>query len=130
VARKILVTAGASGIGKEIAKAFLAAGDTVYTCDINPPALDTAAHELKVLKTGVCDVGDRKQIEVMVADAAKQLGGIDVLVNNAGVSGPTAPVQDVDPDQWERPQGRPYRTVSRHARRHSSSHRVRQWRDH
>jgi NAD(P)-dependent dehydrogenase (short-subunit alcohol dehydrogenase family) len=101
VARKILVTAGASGIGKEIAKAFLAAGDTVYTCDINSSALGAAAHELKGLKTGACDVGDRNQIEVMVADAVKQLGGLDVLVNNAGVSGPTAPVQEIDPDQWE-----------------------------
>jgi NAD(P)-dependent dehydrogenase (short-subunit alcohol dehydrogenase family) len=94
-----LVTAGASGIGNEIAAAFLAAGDSVYTCDINRAALDAAAHELPGLKTGLCD--DRKQIETMMADAVSQLGGIDILVNNAGISGPTAPVQDVDPDQWE-----------------------------
>ena len=101
MARKVLITAGASGIGKAIATAFLAAGDTVYTCDINRAGLDEAARELKGLKTGVCDVGNRQEIEDMVADAAKQLGGIDVLVNNAGISGPTAPVQEVDPDQWE-----------------------------
>jgi NAD(P)-dependent dehydrogenase (short-subunit alcohol dehydrogenase family) len=99
--RKVLVTAGASGIGKEIAAAFLAAGDSVYTCDINRAALDAAAHELPGLKTGLCDVGDRKQIETMMADAVSQLGGIDILVNNAGISGPTAPVQDFDPDKWE-----------------------------
>jgi NAD(P)-dependent dehydrogenase (short-subunit alcohol dehydrogenase family) len=100
--RKILVTAGASGIGKEIAAAFLSAGDTVYTCDINQAALEEAKRELPGLKTGVCDVGDRKQIEAMIADAVTQLGGgIDVLINNAGVSGPTAPVQQVEPDQWE-----------------------------
>lgn len=99
--RKVLVTAGASGIGKEIAAAFLSAGDSVYTCDINQDALNAAAGELPGLKTGVCDVGDRKQIEAMVADAAAQLGGIDILINNAGIAGPTAPVQDVDPDQWE-----------------------------
>jgi NAD(P)-dependent dehydrogenase (short-subunit alcohol dehydrogenase family) len=74
-----LVTAGASGIGKEIAAAFLAAGDSVYTCDINRAALDAAAHELPGLKTGLCDVGDRKQIETMMADAVSQLGGIDIL---------------------------------------------------
>jgi NAD(P)-dependent dehydrogenase (short-subunit alcohol dehydrogenase family) len=99
--RKVLVTAGASGIGKEIASAFLSAGDSVYTCDINRTALDAAARELPGLKTGLCDVGNRDQIKAMMADAVSQLGGIDILVNNAGISGPTAPVQDVDPDQWE-----------------------------
>src|SRR5690606_2363336 len=95
------VTAGASGIGKHIASAFLAAGDAVYTCDINPDALKAAREELPGLKTGVCDVGDRSQIKDMVADAAAQLGGIDVLVNNAGIGGPTASVEEVDPDDWE-----------------------------
>jgi NAD(P)-dependent dehydrogenase (short-subunit alcohol dehydrogenase family) len=99
--RKVLVTAGASGIGKEIAAAFLSAGDSVYTCDINRTALDAAARELPRLKTGLCDVGNRDQIKATMADAVSQLGGIDILVNNAGISGPTAPVQDVDPDQWE-----------------------------
>jgi NAD(P)-dependent dehydrogenase (short-subunit alcohol dehydrogenase family) len=99
--RKVLVTAGASGIGKHIAAAFVAAGDDVYVCDIDAGALKSVAAELKGLKTGVCNVGDRHAIEKMVADAAARLGGIDVLVNNAGISGPTAPVQDVDSDQWE-----------------------------
>lgn len=99
--RKVLVTAGASGIGKEIAAAFLSAGDSVYTCDINQVALDAAARELPGLKTGPCDVGDHTQIEAMMADAVKQLGGIDILINNAGSARPTAPVQDVDPEQWE-----------------------------
>src|SRR6516165_10377359 len=101
MSRKVLVTAGASGTGKQIAAAFIGSGADVYTCDINAEALKSAAAELKGLKTGICNVGDRAQIERMVADAAKELGGIDVLVNNAGISGPTAPVQDVDPDQWE-----------------------------
>lgn len=95
--RKVLVTAGASGIGKEIAFAFLSAGDSVYTCDINQTALDAAAQELPGLKTGLCDVGDRAQIDAMMADAVRQLGGLDILINNAGISGPTASVQDVDP---------------------------------
>ena len=102
MARKILVTAGASGIGKSIVSAFLGAGDDVYTCDIDADALASAAAELPGLRTGLCDIGDRGQIETMVADAAGQLGGIDVLVNNAGVAGPTAPVKDMDPDQWEK----------------------------
>jgi NAD(P)-dependent dehydrogenase (short-subunit alcohol dehydrogenase family) len=97
--RKVLVTAGASGIGKHIAAAFLAAGDDVYVCDINSDALKIASTNLPGLKTGVCDVTD--QSKKMILEAADKLGGIDVLVNNAGTSGPTAPVQDLDPDLWD-----------------------------
>ena len=102
MARKVLVTAGGAGIGKAIAKAFLAEGCAVYACDIDPAALASAAAELGGLKTGLCDVADRGQVEAMVPEAAAALGGIDVLVNCAGVSGPTAPVKDIDPDDWER----------------------------
>lgn len=99
--QRILVTAGASGIGKEIARAFLRAGAAVYVCDVNPAAVDAVKVELPDILTGLCDVGVRADVERMVADAAQQLGGIDVLVNNAGIAGPTAPTQDVDPDEWE-----------------------------
>ncbi len=102
MARKVLVTAGGAGIGKAIARAFLAEGSDVYACDIDPAAMASAATELEGLKTGLCDVADRFQVEAMVAEAAAALGGIDVLVNCAGISGPTAPVQDIDPDDWER----------------------------
>jgi len=100
--RKVVITAGASGIGRHIAAAFLANGDAVYACDIDSNALNAAAVELPGLVTGVCDLGHRGQIEAMVTDAAEQLGGIDVLVNNAGIAGPTAPAQDVAPDDWDR----------------------------
>ena len=100
--RKILITAGASGIGRHIAAAFLANGDAVYACDIDSEALYAAAADLRGLMTGVCDIGDRGQIEAMVTDAANQLGGIDVLVNNAGIEGPNAPVHEVEPGEWDR----------------------------
>lgn len=63
--------------------------------------MQASAAALPGLKTGVCNVGEAAQIEAMVADAAAQLGGIDVLVNNAGIGGPTAAVQDVELDDWE-----------------------------
>ena len=102
MARKVLVTAGGAGIGKAIARAFLAEGSDVYAFDIDPAAMASAATELEGLKTGLCDVADRFQVEAMVAEAAAALGGIDVLVNCAGISGPTAAVQDIDPDDWDR----------------------------
>ncbi len=101
MAQRVLVTAGASGIGKEIARAFVANGATVCVCDIDAKALDAAAQDIPGLKTIVCDVSKRQDIERMVARTVEALGGLDVLVNNAGIAGPTAPVEDADPDQWE-----------------------------
>lgn len=100
--QRVMVTAGASGIGKEIAQAFAATGAKVCVCDIDPKALETAGKDIPGLLTIVCDVSKRDDIERMVASAVKALGGLDVLVNNAGISGPTAPVADMDPDAWEK----------------------------
>jgi NAD(P)-dependent dehydrogenase (short-subunit alcohol dehydrogenase family) len=101
VAQRVLITAGAAGIGKEIAKAFAGNGAQVCVCDIDVKALDAASKDIPGLKTIVCDVSKRADIERMVAEAAIALGGLDVLVNNAGISGPTAPVEQMDPDAWE-----------------------------
>jgi NAD(P)-dependent dehydrogenase (short-subunit alcohol dehydrogenase family) len=99
--QRVLITAGASGIGKAIASAYAAAGARVCVCDIDPRALAAAAREIAGLTTLVCDVSKRDEVERMVAEAAGALGGLDVLVNNAGIAGQTAPVEDADPDQWE-----------------------------
>ncbi len=99
--QRVLVTAGAGGIGKEIARAFVANGATVCVCDINAQALAAAAKEIPGLLTWVCDVSKRQDVERMVTSAVEGLGGLDVLVNNAGIAGPTAPVETADPDQWE-----------------------------
>jgi NAD(P)-dependent dehydrogenase (short-subunit alcohol dehydrogenase family) len=101
MAQRVLITAGASGIGKEIAIAYAAIGAKVCVCDINASALDAAAKDIPGLKTVACDVSKRDDIERMVAASVETLGGLDVLVNNAGISGQTAPVEDADPDQWE-----------------------------
>lgn len=101
MAQRVLVTAGAAGIGKEIARAFAMDGATVCVCDINAQALDRAAQDIPGLKTIVCDISQRQDIERMVPAAVAALGGLDVLVNNAGIAGPTAPVEDTNPDQWE-----------------------------
>jgi NAD(P)-dependent dehydrogenase (short-subunit alcohol dehydrogenase family) len=102
MARSILVTAGASGIGLEFVRAFAALGDKVFVCDINQQALDDVAKEIPGLITKVCDVSKREDIEQMVAYGASEMGGYDVLINNAGIAGPTAPVDEINPDDWEK----------------------------
>lgn len=100
--QRVLITAGAGGIGFAIARAFHAEGARVYVCDIDAAALARAAATLPGLLTRTCDVGDRAAVESMVADAVQQLGGLDVLVNNAGIGGPTLPVHELDPTDWDR----------------------------
>lgn len=102
MSRKVLITAAASGIGKEIAKAFYDNGDKVFICDIDEDALEEFSQEMPEAITTVCDVSSRSDVEQMVAYGAEKLGGYDVLVNNAGIGGPTTPVEEMDPDAWEK----------------------------
>jgi NAD(P)-dependent dehydrogenase (short-subunit alcohol dehydrogenase family) len=100
--QRVLITAGASGIGREIARAFSADGASVFICDLDVKGLEALAKEIPGVKTGICDISKRPDIERMVAAGVSALGGLDVLVNNAGISGPTAPVEEIDPDDWEK----------------------------
>jgi NAD(P)-dependent dehydrogenase (short-subunit alcohol dehydrogenase family) len=100
--QKVLVTAGAGGIGLEIVKAFAATGAKIFVCDINEPALTELEQQVPGVITRVCDISKRSDIESMVTFGAEALGGLDVLINNAGIAGPTAPVEEIDPDDWEK----------------------------
>src|SRR3982751_4289041 len=99
--RRVVITAGAAGIGLAMAKAFTADGDRVHICDIDEQALKQVTGDNSSISATVCDVSDRSSVESFIQAAAGALGGIDVLVNNAGISGPTASVEEMDPDQWE-----------------------------
>ena len=99
--QRVLVTAGAAGIGRAIAQAFAAAGARVHVCDLDAAALQALRAETPGISTSVCDIGDRAAIGTMVAEAVQALGGLDVLVNNAGIAGPTASVEQFDPDAWD-----------------------------
>jgi len=99
--KKVLITAGASGIGLAIAQAFHRDGARVYICDVDAAALERAVGELPGILSRVCSVGDRAAVTAMVADAAQRLGGLDVLVNNAGIGGPTRPVHELEPADWD-----------------------------
>jgi NAD(P)-dependent dehydrogenase (short-subunit alcohol dehydrogenase family) len=97
-----LITAGAAGIGREFARAFTATGARVFVCDIDANALAAIAKEIPGLIAQPCDVAHRAEIERMVPDAVSRLGGLDVLINNAGIAGLTLPVADYPPDDWDK----------------------------
>ena len=100
-ARRVVVTAGGGGIGLIIAKAFVAAGDRVHVCDVNADALERVTRDNPGITGTVCDIADRAAVERFVEEAVDELGGIDVLVNNAGIAGPTTSVENLDPDEWD-----------------------------
>jgi len=100
--QRVLVTAGASGIGREIAHAFAGAGARVAVLDIDADALSNLQAEVPTIITGRCDLGELAQIEAAVPRAIEALGGLDVLVNNGGIAGQTAPVEQVSPAEWDR----------------------------
>ena len=99
--QRVLVTAGAGGIGLAIARQFAVNGGQVFVVDIDKAALERLAQESANIHCSVCDLSERAEIERMVPEAIATLGGLDVLVNNAGIAGPTRPVADLDPDDWE-----------------------------
>jgi NAD(P)-dependent dehydrogenase (short-subunit alcohol dehydrogenase family) len=99
---RVLVTAGAAGIGLEIARAFLREGAKVHICDVDQTALAAVAKSDPALTQSVCDVSDRAQVEKLFDDALQQLGGLDCLVNNAGIAGPTGKVEEINPEDWDR----------------------------
>jgi NAD(P)-dependent dehydrogenase (short-subunit alcohol dehydrogenase family) len=100
--QRVLITAGAAGIGREFARAFAATGARVFVCDIDANALDAIAKEIPGVIAQACDMARRAEIERMVPDAVARLGGLDVLINNAGTSGMTLPVAEYPPDDWDR----------------------------
>jgi NAD(P)-dependent dehydrogenase (short-subunit alcohol dehydrogenase family) len=99
---RVLVTAGGSGIGRVIAKTFLDHGARVHVCDVDEKALKELKKEVPAVTQTLADVADVAQVEKLFEEVKRHLGGLDVLVNNAGIAGPTAKVEDIRPEDWER----------------------------
>ena len=99
---RVLVTAGAGGIGREIARAFVAEGARVHVCDVDERALEELGRSDPKLSRSRCDVASRPEVARLFDDTLQALGGLDVLVNNAGIAGPTGLVEEINPEDWDR----------------------------
>jgi NAD(P)-dependent dehydrogenase (short-subunit alcohol dehydrogenase family) len=99
---RVLVTAGAAGIGREVARAFVREGARVHVCDVDAKALRALARSDRKITRTRADVADRRDVERLFKQAIKALGGLDVLVNNAGIAGPTGRVEEIAPADWDR----------------------------
>ena len=99
---RVLVTAGASGIGAAVARAFYEAGAHVHVCDIDRAALDRLNTDAPRITTSTADASIAQDVDKVFDDLRGTLGGLDVLVNNAGIAGPTGPIESLEPADWER----------------------------
>lgn len=92
---RAVVTAGAAGAGLATATALQTAGATVYVCDVD----DASVHRLPVdLHGTVVDVSDPDQVEDWLAEIVAS--GVDILINNAGIAGPTKPIEEISVEEW------------------------------
>ncbi len=98
---RVLITAGAAGIGRAIAEEFDTTDAKIHVCDISQDALDACKKEHPGWGYTLCDISDETQVAQLFKEANEFLCGLDVLVNNAGIAGPTAGVEDIAPKDWD-----------------------------
>lgn len=99
---RVLVTAGAGGVGAAIARAFHLAGCRVHVCDVDRDALDRLGSEVPGISHSMADVSLSADVVSVFEDVQGTLGGLDVLVGNGGIAGPTGPIETIDGAVWER----------------------------
>jgi len=99
---RVLVTAGAAGIGLAIAETFAAAGARLHICDISDEALDACRKAHPDWGVSRCDVADEQQVAGLFQEVESGFGGLDVLINNAGIAGPTGGVEEITAADWRR----------------------------
>lgn len=100
--QRVLVTGAAAGIGWAIAQAFLENGARVHICDISAGALAGCKEKKPAIGMTRADVSDPDQVEQLFGDVVRTMGGLDVLINNAGISGPTGPVDEISIEEWNK----------------------------
>ena len=102
--KRVLISGGSSGIGKATAQRFLEEGARVFLCGLDPDEVDAAVAGLKEFGTvsGIpADVSREENVTRLVDSACEALGGLDVLINNAGIAW-REPFLSITPSHWDR----------------------------
>jgi len=99
---RVLVTAGASGIGRAIADLFLDQGAQVHICDVSDTFLADFRSTHPKAGCTKADVSSDSEVKHLFDEIEKSLGGLDILVNNAGIAGPTGSVDEISSEDWRR----------------------------
>jgi len=99
---RVLITAGANGIGRTFASTFFNVGAKVFVCDMDSAALAQFHAVYPGIGVTATDVAAPDQVDAMFEAVVAGLGGIDVLINNAGIARPTAKIEDISIADWDR----------------------------
>lgn len=100
--KRVVITAAAAGIGRVMVDLFHAAGARLFVSDVDEAALSQLSAAYPDVGSMACDVSETDQVDAFVDAAVEALGGVDVLINNAGIAGPALPVEDIDPAEFDR----------------------------
>jgi NAD(P)-dependent dehydrogenase (short-subunit alcohol dehydrogenase family) len=98
----VLVTAGANGIGRVIAETFLNHGCQVHVCDVDAQAMNVFLQANPTASGTITDVSNAESVAQLFVGLEERYGRLDVLVNNAGIAGPTAPADEVETADWDK----------------------------
>ena len=97
----VVVTGGADSVGRVTAERFLARGDRVHICDVRPEALEETLAANPGMTGTLANVGDHDSVARVFRDAAVAMGDVSVLINNVGIAGPRAAIEDISLQDWE-----------------------------
>lgn len=100
--QRVLVTAGAAGIGFAMAETLSRLGARIAICDVSEDALAEARRKLAPEVAELADVSSEEDVDRLFAEITRAFGGLDALINNAGIAGPTSAVEDLEPADWRR----------------------------
>lgn len=100
--QRVLITAGAGGIGLAIAERLALHGARLFVCDVSDKALDAFGQDFPDAGRIKADVSNEVDVDAMFEAIAEKFGGLDALINNAGIAGPTGGIEDIDHAEWRR----------------------------
>jgi NAD(P)-dependent dehydrogenase (short-subunit alcohol dehydrogenase family) len=100
MARRVVITGGASGLGRMMAQKFLSQGDRLAICDVSRVHIDALKQEMPEALCVECDVTDEFQMQGFFEQVQTEFGGVDILLSNAGTGGPAGPLETLFFSDW------------------------------
>ena len=100
--KNILITGATGGIGSSLVQKFISLGGNVFGSGTKTEKLDEIKKKYPTIKVKKFDISDHSRIEEFIDNVSLELGGLDILINNAGITGPTAPLWEYDLEMWNK----------------------------